>query len=92
MDIKFETIKVFGPSIIKTKIPEDILIKINEYVDNVVTDKQKSNELNYGEQLVGDVTQEIRLDEKFAVDSGWLNFLALTTSKWIETETKKKDN
>ena len=90
MDIKFETIKVFGPSIIKTKIPEDILIKINEYVDNVVTDKQKSNELNYGEQLVGDVTQEIRLDEKFAVDSGWLNFLALTTSKWIEAETKKK--
>ena len=40
--------------------------------------------------LVGDVTQEIRLDEKFAVDSGWLNFLALTASKWIEEETKKK--
>tara|TARA_B100000073_G_scaffold181605_1_gene150187 strand:+ start:334 stop:972 length:639 start_codon:yes stop_codon:yes gene_type:complete len=90
MEIKFETIKIFGPSVIKAKIPNDILIKINKYVDDVIEDKQKSKDLNYGEKLVGDVTQEIRLDEKFATESGWLNFLALTCSKWIEQETQKK--
>ena len=63
MEVKFEKIKIFGPSVIKAKIPNDILIKINKYVDDVIVDKQKSKDLNYGEKLVGDVTQEIRLDE-----------------------------
>ena len=88
--IKFSVIKHFGPSILKIKIPEEIIDKLNQYVDEIITNKQKSKDLNYGPKLVGDVTQEFRLDQEFMEKIGWAKFLAFCTSKWIEIETGKK--
>ena len=83
-------IKNFGPSVLKVKIPEKIVNTINEYIDHVVLDKKKSQNLNAGDNLVGDVTHEFNLEQKFIKESGWGVFLASCVNKWIEFETKKK--
>ena len=88
--IEFRIIKEFGPSILKVTIPNDIINKLNLYVDNIVDNKSLSDELDHGEKLVGDVTQEFKLEEKIIRESGWGNFLASCTGKWIELELKKK--
>ena len=80
----------FGPSIMKVKIPEKILNDINDYVDKIIEDKEKNNKLDYGNQLAGDVTQELKLEPEFATKIGWVNFLAQATQKWIELEMKTK--
>ena len=86
----FEIIKQFGPSILKVKIPEEILNQINNYVDSVITNSELSSRLNYGNQLVGDVTQEIKLESNIMQTSGWGNFLGLCVGKWIASELGEK--
>ena len=90
MDIKYKLIKNFGPSIFAAKIPDDVMTKLNNYVDQTIENQKKSKEQDYGENLVGDVTQEIKIDKNTIEDSGWLNFLGTCTKKWIELETDKK--
>ena len=90
MDIQYKLIKNFGPSVFAAKIPEDIINKLNNYVDQLVEDQKKSRQQNYGENLVGDVTQEIKIDQNTIKETGWLKFLATCTKQWIELETKKK--
>ena len=48
-------LKPFGPSIVKLKIPENLVAKLNSYVDKVVSDKKKSSELDHGAQLAGNL-------------------------------------
>ena len=79
----------FGPSVLRVKIPEEIIIKLNNYIDNIVLDKSKSNDLNHGRNLVGDVTQEFKLEEKFMAESGWLKYLGLTVQKWIKASMSR---
>ena len=83
-------IRPFGPSILKVKIPEDIVLKLNKYIDDIAKEPKKLDELNHGEQLVGDVTQEFKLEQKIMQDSGWGQFLANCTSKWIEMDMGKR--
>ena len=88
--INIELIKIFGPSILKVSIPKAIIDNLNNYIDKIVLDKKKSNELDIGERLVGDVTQEFELEQKIMQESGWGQFLSNCVSKWIELETKNK--
>ena len=88
--MEIQIIKYFGPSIAKTKIPENIIDQLNSYIDRIAIDRQKSNELNMGFELAGDVTQEFKLEREFMSKSGWLNFLANVTREWIKTETGEK--
>jgi hypothetical protein len=88
--IEYNLIKGFGPSILKVKIPNDIVNSLNSYIDNIVENKSKSKELNHGEKLVGDVTQEFKLEEQIMKESGWGIFLANCVSTWIDLELKKK--
>ena len=92
MNEKLETrvIKGFGPSVLKVKIPINIVNNINLYIDGLVADEKKSKNLSAGEKLVGDVTQEFTLENEFINNSGWFIFLASCVNKWIEFETKKK--
>ena len=87
---EFEIIKRFGPSILKVKIPKNILKELNNYVDQVVNDTEKSKKLNLGETLVGDVTQEIKLEAEIMQKTGWGNFLAQNVSRWIFEEVDQK--
>ena len=86
----FKIYKEFGPSILRVKIPENIVKKLNEYVEKTIIDKNKSDKLSLGEKLVGDVTQEFKLEKEFMEKSGWGLFLGTCVAKWIKAETSKE--
>ena len=88
IDIKI--IRPFGPTYAQVKIPNRIVESLNNYFDKVINDKEKKTKLDFGNNLVGDVTQELKLDKEIAEKSGWLNFLGVSIEKWIEIELKKK--
>ena len=88
IDIKI--IRPFGPTYAQVKIPNRIVESLNNYFDKVINDKEKKTKLDFGNNLVGDVTQELKLDKEIAEKSGWLNFLGVCIEKWIEIELKKK--
>ena len=89
MKIQIHIIKPFGPSIVKTTIPNEILIKLNNYIDKTMADKKKTNELDYGDKLAGDVTQEFQLEKEFMTECGWLNFLVGCVKEWMKIDQKK---
>ena len=80
----------FGPSIVKVKIPENIINNINKYIDDVINNEEKSKKLDYGFKLVGNVKQEIRLEKEIVEQTGCKKFLAEVTAKWREVTNKKK--
>ena len=88
--IEFSIIKGLGPSILKAKIPKDIVDKLNSYVDEIIVNKKKSVTLNHGKHLAGDVSQEILVEEEMMKVSGWANFLGICVSNWIQKETGNK--
>ena len=88
MNDNFKIIKRFGPSILKVKIPKKVLNELNNYIENISKNKKKISKLNYGEKLVGDVTQEFKLEKKFMKNSGWEKFLKDATTRWIKAETE----
>ena len=88
--INIELIKIFGPSVLKVNIPEAIINNLNNYIDKTIENEKKSEELDIGERLVGDVTQEFEIEQKVMQESGWGQFLSNCVSKWIAIETKNK--
>ena len=90
MEIQYKNLKIFGPAVLKVRIPDEITKKLNDYIDEVVKDKEKSKNLNLGESLAGDVTQEFFLENEFAKSCGWLDFIANCTKIFIELNEGKK--
>ena len=88
MDI--EILKPFGPSIVKLKLPEKIIQEMNNYTDDVIKDSEKLNKLNWGDQLVGNVHQEFRLNVEFMKKIRWAEFLAEACQEWVSHERKIK--
>jgi len=91
-DIKVNLLRPFGPSILVAKIPDNIILQLNDYVDSILENEIKTKQLDFGNKLAGDVTQEFLLENDIAQKSGWLNFLATCVSHWIEKDVKKKIN
>jgi len=89
---RIDLLKPFGPWIAKINIPDDILLKLNNYVDQVIIDEEKSKEQDFGRKLAGNVKQEFELDENFRKKSGWDNLLKKASFKWIEVALKKKNS
>jgi len=85
-----EVIRPFGPSLAKVSIPIEIVNSLNEYVDKIVADEKKLNELNHGHQLAGNVKQEFRLENEFMKKTGWGKFLADNCAEWIMYASQKK--
>ena len=90
MKLEYKFIKHFGPSVLKDKIPQNIVQDLNDYVDKIILDNKKQKELDYGNQLIGDVAQEFKLEKEIMEKSGWIDFLGQSASKWIELQTEKK--
>ena len=40
-DFKIQVLRPFGPSIAKIEIPENIVSKLNDYVDKIIIDEKK---------------------------------------------------
>ena len=86
----FTIIRPFGPSIAKLKLPNEIILELNKFVDEIIGDEKRSNELDHGKNLAGNVKQEFRLTTEIIKSSGLANFLANGVSKWLEASDKKK--
>ena len=87
-----ETVKVirpFGPSIARVKMPDELVKNLNNYIEQVIQDKDKSVNLNHGKKLAGHVTQEFKLEESFILSSGFQKFLADSVAKWIKLSENK---
>ena len=85
-----KVIRPFGPTIAKTLMSESLVKELNDYVDKTLVDKQKTQELDYGKMLAGNVQQEFLLDKEFSTLSGWEFFLKENTEKWIFESTNEK--
>ena len=59
---KLDLMKPFGPWVAKINIPEDLVNKLNDYVDKIIADEEKSKKQDAGGRLVGNVTQEFQVD------------------------------
>ena len=79
----------FGPPIAKTKIPDNILIKLNEYFESTLIDEKRNKELDHGKYLAGLVSKEILIKNEYAKECGWLDFLANITKAYIKFATQK---
>ena len=87
---KINFIRPFGPSIAKIKIPEKIIFSLNEYVDKIIEDQEKSKLLDNGPNLAGNVKQEFIVEPDLLKSSSLLDFLGKYTSMWIEASDQKK--
>ena len=83
-------IEPFGPSIAKVSIPEETIRLMNEYIDEIIKDKKKSEILDSGHKLAGNVAQEFRLEGEFMKKIKWIDFLALSVQNWLQKKTGKK--
>ena len=89
---KISILRPFGPSIAKVQLPENMIKALNDYVEKVITDENKSKELDNGKNLAGNVKQEFILEKEILESSGFLIFLKQAVSKWIEASDRKKIN
>ena len=89
-EVSYQVIRNFGPSVFKVKIPNKILKDLNDHVDGILESEEKQKKLDHGQNLVGDVTQEILLDKDLVTKTGWLKFLSSCVQRWVLIETGKK--
>jgi hypothetical protein len=78
----------FGPKIAIIKIPNNIVNKINQEVDKILGDKKKLKKSDYSKKLVGQVKQEIKLDNKF-VKNNILKFITINIKKYVKIGTNR---
>ena len=78
-----EISKPFGPSIAKVIIPEEIILSMNNYVEEIITNKKESDDLDFGSNLAGNVQQEFRLSVEFMKKNNWAEFLGKSCQKWL---------
>ena len=86
---KIDIIRPFGPAIGSTNIPKTLIDKINNFIDEVIKDKNKSKKFDWGKYLAGQVTQEIKLPKEI-IDGELLNFLNKITKAFVESLSDKK--
>jgi hypothetical protein len=87
--MKIKILRPFGPSISKIEIPKEIISTLNNYIDQIIIDKNKSSELDHGANLVGNVKQEFRIEEDLLKSSGFHDLLFKGVKKWIEVSENK---
>ena len=88
-DGNLNIVRPFGPSIGSTDIPKTLIDKINNFIDELIKDKNKSKKLDHGKYLAGQVTQEIKLPKEI-INGELLNFLSKITKVFVESLTDKK--
>ena len=90
MSEKIVIFRPFGPSIVKAKMPTEVMDSLNKYIDTTIKDEEKSKELDYGHKLAGNVNQEFRISQEHAKESGWLNFLGNIAQGYVKQSIGQK--
>jgi len=85
----FSVLMPFGPRIAKCKIPKNIINVLNKEVDKISISKKLSKKLDYSKELVGQVSQEIKLTQKF-INKYLKKFLFKISKDYVEKVVKKK--
>ena len=85
-----QILRPFGPSIVKLTIPQDMISKINDYVDRIIINDNKIAELDHSSQLAGKVQQEFLLENNFMEEIKWGQFLGKAVKKWVQHDSQKQ--
>ena len=78
----------FGPSIAKVCMPKVLIDQMNAYIDKEIKEQRSSTD--FGPYLAANVTQELRFEDNFIRDSGFLKFLASSTQQWVHKVSSQK--
>ena len=87
-----KVIRPFGPSIAKVSIPENLIKKLNDYLDQIISNDEKIKLQDHGSKLAGNVSQEFKLEKDFINSSGLKNFLSQNAKEWIKQTVNKEIN
>ena len=87
---ELKVIKPFGPTIARVKMSNELIKALNDYVDKTISDKNKIKDLDHGNNLAGNVTQEFKLEKKFIEESGYKNFLSESVHEWLKISGYKE--
>ena len=85
-----EVVRPFGPAIAKVQMPENLVIKLNDYADRIIKNEKVARKLDHGKYLAGNVKQEFIIDAKFEFQKYFFNFLKEVASAYILKVTEKK--
>ena len=86
-----QVLSPFGPQVAKIEIPLDLIEKLNNYTDEIIVNENKKKIVEFGNKLVGNVSNEFQVDGDFGFSSGWFEFLAKNVSEFIFKVYKKKN-
>lgn len=75
--ISYDLYTPFGPRILKSAIPQNIVDEVNKKADIILDDEKKSEELDYSGNLAGNVKKEI------ALSLGEIKSLELVVNKLV---------
>tara|TARA_B100001250_G_scaffold43556_1_gene34297 strand:- start:311 stop:937 length:627 start_codon:yes stop_codon:yes gene_type:complete len=85
-----QILRPFGPSIAKLTMPDDLIKKLNNYVDQTISNEEKISKLNYANKLAGKVKQEFLLENKFMEEIKWGEFLGRAVKTWVQHDSDKE--
>ena len=79
----------FGPKIGKSKIPLNIIKRINNEIDQIVKNKNNLKKHDYSKKVVGQVYQEIQLSKKF-INKNLKMYINKSISDYLKKTLNKK--
>tara|TARA_B100001173_G_C15965777_1_gene537673 strand:- start:617 stop:1225 length:609 start_codon:yes stop_codon:yes gene_type:complete len=79
----------FGPKIGKSKIPSNIVKKINNEVDQIIKNKNNLKKHDYSKKVVGQVYQEIQLSKNF-INKNLKMYINKSISDYLKKTLNKK--
>ena len=88
-NVELKILRPFCPPIAKFSLTSDLVTEINQYVDELVKNKEKSKKLDAGKDLAGQVNQEISFEKNFR-DKHIVPILEDNVRAYIYANTKKK--
>ena len=74
--LKFDAIRPFGPTVVKGKIPNDLVDLINKKSDELMGDPVLAKKWDWSSNLAGNVKQEVRIPPEW-LDKEGNNFVFL---------------
>ena len=82
VEIAFDIYQPFGPSILKTKLPQLYVDELNAQADSILMDEKASKDRDWSHNLAGNVKKEISIDH-MAIE-GLPEFLATISQEYTK--------
>ena len=82
-------INPFGPKIAVLKIPKNLIKKINNEFEQILLSKKLVKKRDYSKKLVGQVSQEIELSNKF-IEKNLKKYIKKSINQYLLKSINKK--